>query len=1082
MQILSRRLVSLVALLIWCISSGAARQDVAPDLKKQSDHSGEAYVVEQVADLTTFQNDGTGTRESRARVKILSDAGVQHFGLLTFSYQKATETIQIDYVRVRKPDGSVVATPLEEVQDMPADITREAPFYSDLQEKQLGVKGLNVGDVLEYQAHWNVTKPLIPGQFWADFIFSRDEVVLEQKVRMSVPRDRAIKVKSPSLAPVISEEGPQRVYTWTRSNVARETPRPADQIQLAVLGRFPAPDIQLSSFQSWDEIGRWYEGLQRERIAPTAEIRSKVSELTRNSGDEEAKLRAIYKFVSTEFRYFGVGFGIGRYQPHFASQVLSNQYGDCKDKHTLLASLLAADGIPAYAVLINSSRVIDPDVPSPSQFDHLITVVPRGKDLLFLDTTAEVAPLGYLVPRLREKQALIVFPDKGGVLKNTAADPPFPMSWAFKIDAKLDDTGTLEGKVEQTIRGDEEVGLRQALRSLPRTQWKDLVQRVSYSTGFAGEVTDVTASVPEAAETPLHLSYTYKRKAYPEWENRRIRPPVPEVLPLPADSDDKLPQTFWLGSPGEFNFESRVALPKGYTPDLPSKKDLLQDFLEYHVTYALEEDVLVTHYRIVRKKRDLSGTEVKAYKAFAEKAVEDRNRFIYLSSSSAQPESPQQVITAFQQRVWELPDSKEPATLQAEQEARAAIQRGSFHEAVDAYKRAVSQDPKYVRGWIFLGQMHMALMEKDEAIDALRKGVDSDPQEPLSYKVLAFALTSMGRRKEAIEVWRDLAKVAPEDHDIPTNLSGLLMAEKRYDEAVPYFESAVKFYPKRTAPLLGLATAYLQSGQDEKAAAAFERALQIEPGANTKNSIAWQMALANKRLDDALRYAQDAVHDEEDSSQKVKLDKLTGDDLGHPRRLAAYWDTLGWVHYRRGNLKQAEEYVYAAWLLGQQDLVGYHLGQVYEKMQRRSEAIELYRYVLNQRPARPDDQEAHTEAEKSLERLKAPAFDPMHRLSSNLAGQLSEDRTVRLPKLVTKRASAEFFVTFAPGPKVEGTKFISGAEDLRSAGKSLSQAHFKVSLPENSAARLLRRGILACYPETGCSFVLLPIESVTSVN
>ena len=56
--------------------------------------------------------------------------------------------------------------------------------------------------------------------------------------------------------------------------------------------------------------------------------------------------------------------------------------------------------------------MIDLDVPSPGQFDHVITAVPRGEETLWLDTTAEVAPLGYLLLPLREKPALVVFSDK----------------------------------------------------------------------------------------------------------------------------------------------------------------------------------------------------------------------------------------------------------------------------------------------------------------------------------------------------------------------------------------------------------------------------------------------------------------------------------------------------------------------------------------------------------------------------------------------------------------------------------------------------------------------------------------------
>jgi transglutaminase-like putative cysteine protease len=44
--------------------------------------------------------------------------------------------------------------------------------------------------------------------------------------------------------------------------------------------------------------------------------------------------------------------------------VLGNGYGDCKDKHTLLASLLKAAGITAWPALINASN--EPDfIPSP---------------------------------------------------------------------------------------------------------------------------------------------------------------------------------------------------------------------------------------------------------------------------------------------------------------------------------------------------------------------------------------------------------------------------------------------------------------------------------------------------------------------------------------------------------------------------------------------------------------------------------------------------------------------------------------------------------------------------------------------
>src|SRR5437899_9368265 len=93
---------------------------------------------------------------------------------------------------------------------------------------------------------------------------------------------------------------------------------------------------------------------------------------------------------------------------------------------------------------------------------------------------------------------------------------------------------------------------------------------------------------------------------------------------------------------------------------------------------------------------------------------------------------------------------------------------------------------------------------------------------------------------------------------------------------------------------------------------------------------------------------------------KVQLSKLADDDLKYTLSLAAYWDTLGWVHYQLGNLKQAEGYLYAAWTVQQFATVGYHLGQVYEKQQRKQDAAHMYRLVSEQQSRGAEETEVLT--------------------------------------------------------------------------------------------------------------------------
>src|SRR2546427_3213020 len=157
---------------------------------------------------------------------------------------------------------------------------------------------------------------------------------------------------------------------------------------------------------SWKEVGDWFEALAKPKAAATAEIRSKAEELTKGKTTDQDKIRALYDFVSSRFRYIGISLGLGRYTPHSAAEVLSNRYGDCKDKHTLFAALLQAINLSASSVLISSNFRIDPAFPSPSLFDHVITAILQGESFIFFDTTPEVAPFGFLLRNLRDRQAL----------------------------------------------------------------------------------------------------------------------------------------------------------------------------------------------------------------------------------------------------------------------------------------------------------------------------------------------------------------------------------------------------------------------------------------------------------------------------------------------------------------------------------------------------------------------------------------------------------------------------------------------------------------------------------------------------
>jgi hypothetical protein len=91
-------------------------------------------------------------------------------------------------------------------------------------------------------------------------------------------------------------------------------------------------------------------------------------------------------------------------------------------------------------------------------------------------------------------------------------------------------------------------------------------------------------------------------------------------------------------------------------------------------------------------------------------------------------------------------------------------------------------------------------------------------------------------------------------------------------------------------------------------------------------------------------------------------------------------------------------------------------------------------------------------------------------------------RSTKLARLVPGSATAEFFFLFGPGPKVQDVMFIRGSEELRTKGNTLATTSFNMPFPNGSDARLVRRGILGCYPSSGCSLVMLTPSSVRSPN
>jgi tetratricopeptide (TPR) repeat protein len=1042
--------VSLFFLLAFAARSGFA----AEDEPKKPDYAKESSIVLSTEAHMRFSADGTSVRTQTTSIKVLSDAGVRTWGLLGFAYASENEHVDIHFVRVHKADGATVATPADNVLDLPSDVTRAAPMYSDLKQKQIPVKALGVGDTLEFEVAYVEDKPLVPGQFWYTYSFTRNLVVLKEILEIRVPRDKQPRIANADLKPVITDDGAERVYTWATSHT--ESTKPTGTEEKAEEQK--KPSVQFSTFANWQQVGEWYSKLAQPQAKVTPEIQTKADALVKDIPAGPARIQAIYDFVSSHVRYIGLSFGIGRYQPHTGTDVLENEYGDCKDKHTLLTALLKAEGIDAWPVLINSSQKLDEDVPSPGQFDHVITVVPQGKQFLWLDTTPEVAPFGMLLSNLRDKQALVMPASAEPILMKTPADPPFSSEDHFTMRGELSSEGTFKGHGEMTLRGDSEVVFREAFHASASATWQDVMQAISYRLGFGGEVTNLQVGDPEDTRQPFHLSYDYLRKKYGNWDNRQITPPSPGMPINLVDEDKKPASPIQTGLVGTTIYSAEVTLPAGYTMEAPPNVDLKTSFSEYHAKYSFANGKFRAERRLILLRAEVPVDDWQKYVAF-QKVVKDD--FDHMSSIITQGTEP---------NTNDAQDNPEAAELI--RQAELDLDNNEAEAAESKLDKAKKLSPHQTNLNAGYGSLYLMQGKTEEGLDACRAELKEHPDSQEAPPSCAQMLSRV-KGNDPVELLRTVLKITPDDVDTTSQLGWMLVQMQRWKEALPVLEKVIKLRPDRALDQLWYGQSCLQTGKETEGLAALKTAADETDDPALLSTIALTLADTGKALDLAEDTARRAVSFTEEQTAKLSLANITDLQIKTMTSLALTWDRRGWVAFKANDLAVAEKYALAAWTLAQEPSAGDHLGQIYEKQGKNAQALDAYRLA---RARGYQFVAGFQERINALEKRTGDAGSNDY----NGTERLQNLRTAHLPREKPVTASADFLVLFAGG-KVSDVKMLGGDPTLETYGSLLIQGKFNIPFPDDGPERIIRQGILSCSAyDPNCMFLMmLPADAST---
>jgi tetratricopeptide (TPR) repeat protein len=1093
-----RALLPSALLFTLAISIPAQKTAVPPD------YSRESSVIEHLDRVYTYAADGTGSREVTGLVAIHDQAAVKAWSVLPIPFASSAEHVVIDYVRVRRADGTIIPTPAADAQELPAAVTREAPFYSDLKEDQVPVRSLREGDHLEYKFHIIRTKPEAPNHFWGAENFltiASAAVVLSETLELHIPKDAYVQTSSPKLKPIITDTPTEHIFRWQSSQL--EPVAGKTHNELLRMEQDPAlrdetephlPSVAWTNFRTWVEVGAWYRSMEGTRTDPDDDIRAKVKELTAGKSTDDEKARAIYAFVSNQVRYIGVAFGIGRYQPHQASEVLSNQYGDCKDKTTLLISMFAAANIPADAVLIGVNVAFNPDLPSPGSFNHAINLAHVSGQPVWLDATAEVAPYRLLNPVIRGRKALVIPLTGDAHVDTTPKDPPFPSVQTFQAIGTLDDKGTSHSKLVLDLRGDSEVIFRTVARSVSPAQWDELMQRVSQSMGYAGKVTNAQFSRPDDTAAPFHIAYDYEREKAGDWDTLRI---IPQLLPLGfPDIDEKdLPVSpIQLGPPQLITSHAEMTLPPGWSAELPAAIHAKAPFATLDKTYKFEHGILTTDLRFQGLIDKVPAADWKAYHQWYKDAGLDGETYIQLTNASSAPPTTRTNAS----------ETDDPAAAGLILEALQLAKKGDTTTAKKRLDQAKAINPHQTSLWMGYAAVAIGHHDIKKAIEDFTHEFREHPDNPQFSEFLrdaAYDQSGAGRSDDSIALFQLELSLHPADGQTTFALFDRYSQRGDYPAAEKVLRAGLLAHPgNENLPVDGdlnarLGLTLMHEHKYDEGQSILRGIIATSDDPSSLNNAAYELADAS--LD--LPLAEKAARRSLDLLETLSSNSGTGKDaLQRAALICDVWDTCGWILYRENKMAQAEPWVRAAWSNGGSAEEGYHLGMILAAQNHPAEALAQLQLAAADYSVITTAELAKRIAAKieDLQRsiggqsIGGQSSQPLDEPSANASGmspavalklRLPDERTYRVPRgALSPRLQGQITLEIDITAKgIMAVRFVTGDQALEPLFDTVRQLDLDLNIPPGSHASLLRRGTISCSSAPTCTLVLISPADAT---
>jgi tetratricopeptide (TPR) repeat protein len=438
--------------------------------------------------------------------------------------------------------------------------------------------------------------------------------------------------------------------------------------------------------------------------------------------------------------------------------------------------------------------------------------------------------------------------------------------------------------------------------------------------------------------------------------------------------------------------------------------------------------------------------------------------------------------------------------------ARTYLQNGELTPAIAELKKAVAAQPDYIEAVLllaqanlqagdgpavvtamvdllkkraglgpaqsFLAEAYRSLGRMDDAAVVLRDQITRTPKNADAYFMLGLVLRQQNKNNEAREAFQKTLELSPDNLLSIDQLVSLDIADKNFSGAMQRVQAQIPKTPKSPGLYLVEAKVYIGQSDWDRAEAALQKALELEPNYGSAYELLISIYVAANKLPQAISQLETylskkpddvrglmtlaVIYDKEKEVNKARdtyekllaknpefvaalnnlaylyVDKLNQPDRAYELALkarqmqpedASVADTFGWVLYKRGDYQQAQAlFEESSRKQAQNPEIQFHLGMASYMMGQKEKARAAFQEALKA----PDDFPGKQEAQRRLALLSEARSNALS--GEQLAAMLKEQPNdpvarLRLADVYEKegdfpKAAAEYEQALQANPKL----------------------------------------------------------------